>query len=67
LCCGSEASVEFPQHIGPKHETIGLQVREGVYSLSPSPFAREVEFSLEAQTYPAEGSVSSAQLSWRVR
>ena len=58
LCCGSEESVEFPQPIGPKGETIRLQVQDGVHVLSPSPFAREVEFSLEAQTYPAQMGVS---------
>ena len=67
LCCGSEESVEFPQRIGPKGETIRLQVQDGVNVLSPSPFAREAEFSLEAQSYPAELHASSTKLSWRVR
>jgi uncharacterized protein DUF3891 len=67
LCCGSEESVEFPQRIGPKGEAIRLQVQDGVNVLTPSLFAREVEFALEAHSFPTEGSVSSVQLSWRVR
>ena len=67
LCCGSEESVEFSQPIGPKGETIRLQVQGGVYVLSPSLFAREVEFSLEAQSYPVDGREPSVHLSWRVR
>ena len=67
MCCGSEESVEFPQRIGPGGKTIRLQAQDGVNVLLPSPLAREVEFSLEAQTYPAEVSVSSVQLSWRMR
>jgi hypothetical protein len=67
LCCGSEDSVEFSQRIGPKGGTIKLQVQDGMYVFSPSPFAREVEFSVEAQTYPAEGKMSSARLTWRVQ
>ncbi len=67
LCCGSGQSVEFPQPIGPKGETIQLQMQDGVYVLSPSPFAREVEFSLEAQSYPVDGREFSVHLSWRVR
>ena len=67
LCCGSEASVEFPQHIGPKDETIRLQVKQEVYLLSPSPFAREVALSLEAQAYPALARTGPTKLSWRLR
>ena len=67
LCCGSEESVEFPQPIGPKGETIRVQVNDGVNVLSPSLFAREAEFSLEAQSYPAELHASSPQLNWRMR
>ncbi len=67
LCCGSEESVEFPQRIGPSGEMIKLHVQDGVAVLSPSPFGQEVEFSLEAQTYPAELHASSTKLSWRVR
>ena len=67
LCCGSEENVEFPQHIGPNGETIRLQLRDGVFMLSPSPFANEVEFSVEAYPYPAELRVASAKVSWRVR
>jgi Protein of unknown function (DUF3891) len=67
LCCGSEESVEFPQRIGPKGETITLQVRDGVNVLAPSLFARDVELSLEARSYPAELHASSTKLNWRVR
>src|SRR5271165_1857585 len=67
LCCGSEESVEFPQCIGPKGETIRLQRENGVNVLSPSPFVREIEFSLEAQNYPPELHESSTKLSWRMR
>ena len=67
LCCGSEESVEFPQHIGPKDQTIRLQVKDGVNVLSPPLFAREVELSLEAYPYPEELRVSSTKLSWRLR
>ena len=67
LCCGSEESVEFPQRIGPDGETIKLRVQDGMNVLSPSPFAQQVEFSLEAQPYPAEGKMLSAMLSWQAR
>lgn len=67
LCCGSEENVEFPHRIGPKGETIRLQVQDGVNVLSPSPFAREAEFSLEAHTYPRGIHESPTKLSWRVR
>ncbi len=67
LCCGSEESVEFPQRIGPKGEMIKLQLQDGVNVLSPSPFAQEVEFSLEAQPWPADIRKSSTRLSWWVR
>lgn len=67
LCCGSEESVEFPQRIGPDGETIKLRVQDGVKVLSPSPFVRQVEFSVEAQCYPAEGKMLSAMLSWQAR
>ncbi len=67
LCCGSEESVEFPRRITPTGETIRLQVQGETYSLSPSPFAREAEFSAEAFPYPAETSGASTTLSWRLR
>ena len=66
LCCGSEESVEFPQHIRPKSDAIRLRVQDGVNVLSPTPFAREVEFSLEAQRYPSELH-SGSKLTWRIR
>jgi Protein of unknown function (DUF3891) len=67
LCCGSEENVEFPQRIGPKDETIRLQVQHGAFILAPSPFAKEVELSVEARLYPAESSLASTKLTWRVR
>jgi hypothetical protein len=67
LCCGSDESVEFGQRIGPKGETLTLQVNDGVNVLSPSPFVREVEFSLEAQRYPPALDLATTKLTWRVR
>jgi Protein of unknown function (DUF3891) len=67
LCCGSNETVEFPQRIEPKGETIRLQVKDGVNVLSPSPFVREVELSLEADSYPQELHALSAELTWRLR
>ncbi len=66
LCCGSEESVEFPQRIGPNSETIRLQLLDGVFVLTPSPFAREVEFSVEAHPYP-EADVPCITVGWRLR
>ena len=67
LCCGSQENVEFPQHIGPKGETILLQVKDGIYVLSPSLFARQLEFSLEAYIYSAGLPQPAAMLSWNLR
>jgi Protein of unknown function (DUF3891) len=67
LCCGSEEKVEFPQRIGPKGHTIRLQVKDGVFVLTPSPFAKEVEFSVEAHPYPANAGESPVTIGWRVR
>jgi hypothetical protein len=67
LCCGSEESVEFPQRIGPTGETIKLRVQDGMFVLSPSLFAQQIEFSLEAQPYPAEAKMLSEKLRWPVR
>ena len=67
LCCGSEEDVEFPQRIGLKGETIRLRVQDGVNVLSPSLFAQQIEFSVEAQCYPAETNTLSAKLNWQVR
>jgi hypothetical protein len=64
LCCGSEESVEFPQHIGPQRETITLRVVDGVNVLSPPSFAGEAEFSLEAFHDAGTGSL---ELKWIVR
>ena len=66
LCCGSEESVEFPQRIGPNGETIRLRLQNGVFVLTPSLFAREVEFSVEAHPYPADAGASSTTVAWRV-
>lgn len=67
LCCGSEESVEFPQQIGPNGQLISLQLRDGVFALSPSPLAKEVEFSVEARSYPAGPEVSCITLDWILR
>ncbi len=66
LCCGSQESVEFPQRIGPNGKTIRLQVEDGVFVLTPSPFAEEVEFSVEAHPYPADADAPSTTVAWRV-
>jgi hypothetical protein len=66
LCCGSEESVEFPQRIELNEETIRLQLRDGVFVLTPALLAKELELSVEAYPYPADLSVSST-LTWRVR
>ena len=47
LCCGSEASVEFPQRIGPKGETIRLHMQAGVCVTRPAIFARQVSLCVE--------------------
>ena len=65
LCCGSQESVEFPQRIGPKGETIRLQVQDGVFLLTPQLFARKVELSVEAHPFPADAGAPST-LVWRV-
>lgn len=67
LCCGSKESVEFPQRIGPKGETIRLQLQDAAFVLSPAPFAKEVELSVEARPYPAETGVPPITIRWRVR
>ena len=66
LCCGSEESVEFPQRIGPNDKTIRLQVQDGAYVMTPSLFAKEAEFSVEAHPYPADAGAPST-VAWRVR
>ena len=67
LCCGSQESVEFQQRIGPKGETVRLQVKDAAFALSPALFAKEVELSVEAHPYPAETGGSSITIRWRVR
>ncbi len=67
LCCGSEESVEFPQRIGPGGQTIRLQLKDGMFVLSPSLFAKEVEFSVEAHPYPASAEVTYVTLDWILR
>jgi len=65
LCCGLQESVEFPQRIAPKGQTITLRVNDGINKLSPPIFASEMVFELEANPYPSPGG-SPARLSWRV-
>ena len=67
LCCGSKESVEFPQRIGPKGETVRLQVQGAAFVLSPALFAKEVELAVEARPYPAETGVPPITIRWRVR
>jgi hypothetical protein len=67
LCCGSEESVEFPQQIGPNDGLIRMQLWDDVFALSPSPFAKEVEVSVEAHSYPAGPEVSCVTLDWILR
>ncbi len=67
LCCGSEESVEFPQRIGPRRQTIRLQLKDRMFVLSPSPFAKEVEFSVRAHPYPADAEVTYITLGWILR
>ena len=67
LCCGSQESVEFPQPIGPKGETIRLQVQDAAFALSPALFAKEVDLSVQARLYPAGTGGSSITIRWRGR
>ena len=67
LCCGSRESVEYPQPIGPKGETIRLQVQDAAFVLSPALFVKEVELSVQARPYPAETGVPSITIRWRGR
>ena len=64
LCCGSKDCVEFSQRIGGPRETIRLRVKDGVNVLSPSLFAQEMAFSLEAHTFPGGSSIT---LRWKLR
>ena len=67
LCCGSQESVEFPQRIGSKGETVRLQVQDTAFVLSPTLFAKEVELAVETRPYPPHTGVPSITLRWRVR
>ena len=67
LCCGSKESVEFPQPIGPKGETVRLQLQDTAFVLSPALFAKEVELAVEALPYPADTGVPPITIRWRVR
>jgi len=67
LCCGSQASVEFPQRIGPKSQTIRLQVQNGVNVLSPTILAGQVEFQLDARAHPADARTPLTKLNWRLK
>ncbi len=67
LCCGSRESVEFPQRIGPAREPIRLQPRDTDFLLLPAVFAKEVELSVEARSYPAETGAPPITIRWHVR
>jgi hypothetical protein len=67
LCCGAEASVEFPQRILPNGETIRLHSQDGIFVLTPSPFARGLELSVEAHSYPPDPGKSSTTVVWPLR
>jgi|SRR5271165_147881 len=67
LCCGSQESVEFPQRIGPRGETVRLQVQDGLDVLSPTIFASQVEFEIEARAYPADAQKPGTRLKWRLK
>jgi hypothetical protein len=65
LCCGSEESVEFPQPIGPKGETIRLQMQGGVCVSTPALFAPQVSLCVEAHPYPA--GMGPKTIGWHLR
>jgi hypothetical protein len=65
LCCGSEENVEFPQRIGPKGETIRLQMQGGICVTTPVLFARQASFCVEAHPYPA--GMGPKTMGWRLR
>ncbi len=65
LCCGSEESVDFPQRIGPKGETIRLQVQDGVCVTTPALFARQVSLRVKAYPYPVGSGPKT--IGWRLR
>jgi Protein of unknown function (DUF3891) len=67
LCCGSEECVEFPQPIGPKGETIRMQLQGGVNVLSPTIFAGQAQFEIEAWAYPAAARKLPTKVNWRLR
>ncbi len=67
LCCGSKESVEFPQRIGPQGETTYLRLQDGVFVLTPSLWAKEVELSVGAHSFPADAATPSTTVKWQVR
>jgi len=64
FCCGTQESVAFPQRIAEDGVTIELRVEGGVNVLSPSLFLDEMEFTLQAQTFPGSESIT---LKWTLR
>jgi hypothetical protein len=63
LCCGSQASVEFPQRIAGDHP-IRLRGEDGVFVSSPALFARTTIYSLGAYLLTADDPVL---LRWTLR
>jgi hypothetical protein len=58
LCCGSRASIQFPQAIGPRPSVLR---RDGeLCLLEPSPFRREVSLGLPARRDPASATEPNA-------
>ncbi len=53
LCCGTRASVEFPQALASRR--IRLTWRNGGCVLDPTPFRAGVSLSVSARRYPAQG------------
>ena len=54
LCCGSRASVQFPQALGPR--PIVLRRSGGLCLLEPSPFGEEISLGVAARRHPASGT-----------
>jgi Protein of unknown function (DUF3891) len=52
LCCGAQDAVEFPERLGPHHETIRLKANNGVREFSSAIFDRETEFVVTAHEFP---------------
>jgi Protein of unknown function (DUF3891) len=67
LCCGSQESVEFRQHIGPKGETISLRVRDEDIVLSPTVLKKQIEFEIETQAHPPDTGKQYKKLTWQLK